>query len=145
MVYAVDTNVLLRWVQPRHPQNASAVRAVRNLNTRGEAIVTLAQNAVEFWNVATRPLGANGLGWSIARADGELRTIEGLFRVLRDTSVVYDEWRNLVVSAGVSGVQVHDARIAAAVRVLGVDRLVTFNVADFARFSIVTAIHPDDV
>jgi len=42
----------------------------------------------------------------------------------------------------VSGVQVHDARLAAAMRVHGVKRILTFNDRDFARYADMEAIHP---
>ena len=49
---------------------------------------------------------------------------------------MHAEWRRLVVAYGVSGAQVHDACLAAAMRVHGVTRLLTFNGADFARIPI---------
>jgi hypothetical protein len=42
----------------------------------------------------------------------------------------------------VSGVQVHDARIAAAMRVHGVTHLLTLNTGDFTRYPGITAVHP---
>jgi predicted nucleic acid-binding protein len=42
----------------------------------------------------------------------------------------------------VSGAQVHDARLAAAMLVHGIDRILTFNGADFTRFQDIVAIHP---
>src|SRR5579884_431752 len=45
----------------------------------------------------------------------------------------------------VSGVQVHDARLAAAMYVHGVSHIFTLNVADFSRFDGLTALHPDSV
>jgi predicted nucleic acid-binding protein len=38
--------------------------------------------------------------------------------------------------------QVHDARLAAAMRVPRVKRILTFNDRDFARFTDIEAIHP---
>jgi hypothetical protein len=48
----------------------------------------------------------------------------------------------LLVTYGVSGVQVHDARLAAAMRVYGVKWILTFNERDFARYADIEAIHP---
>jgi predicted nucleic acid-binding protein len=45
----------------------------------------------------------------------------------------------------VSGVQVHDARLVAAMRVHGVRRILTFNTKDFARFDDIEAVHPADL
>jgi predicted nucleic acid-binding protein len=46
------------------------------------------------------------------------------------------------VSHNVSGVQVHDARLAAAMRVHGIERVLTFNERDFARYPDIQAVHP---
>jgi predicted nucleic acid-binding protein len=42
----------------------------------------------------------------------------------------------------VSGVQVHDARLVAAMQVHGAARILTFNVKDFSRYMDIEAIHP---
>jgi predicted nucleic acid-binding protein len=42
----------------------------------------------------------------------------------------------------VSGVQVHDARLVAAMHIHGVKRILTFNTKDFARYDRIEAIHP---
>ena len=61
-----------------------------------------------------------------------------------------ERWRlgppeSKVVTHGVAGVQVHDARLAAAMRVHGVKRILTFNDRDFARYADIEAIHPRSV
>ena len=48
------------------------------------------------------------------------------------------------MACAVSGVQVHDARLVAAMRVHGLDRLLTLNVADFSRYPGIVAVHPRD-
>jgi predicted nucleic acid-binding protein len=45
----------------------------------------------------------------------------------------------------VRGVQVHDARIAAAMQAYGINRLLTYNPKDFARYGSIATIHPRDV
>jgi hypothetical protein len=44
----------------------------------------------------------------------QLKRFERFFDLLPDTIEVYKNWRELVVKHSVSGVQVHDAKIAAA-------------------------------
>jgi hypothetical protein len=66
------------------------------------------------------------------------------FRFLHDTPDVYVHWRKLVVSAGVSGVKVHDARLV-AVMLTHVSHLLTFNAGDFSRFPSITAVDPQDI
>lgn len=87
-----------------------------------------------------------GLGLSVAEAELELRYVEGLFGIHRDTPVLYDEWRRIVVLYRVEGKNVHDARIAAAARMHGVTHLLTYNVNDFKRYAdILTAATPGSI
>jgi predicted nucleic acid-binding protein len=60
----VDTNILLRSVQPNHPLCSQATHAVSKLIRQKDEVFFCAQNAAEFWNVATRPADRNGLGLS---------------------------------------------------------------------------------
>lgn len=50
-----------------------------------------------------------------------------------------------MVERRVSGVQVHDARLAAVMKTHGIARIVTFNVSDFDRFPDIEAVHPDEI
>jgi predicted nucleic acid-binding protein len=50
-----------------------------------------------------------------------------------------------VVAHSVAGVQVHDARLVAAMLVHGVLRLLTLNDRDFGRYSGISVVHPRDV
>jgi predicted nucleic acid-binding protein len=65
--------------------------------------------------------------------------------MLPDTPAVHMEWRRLLVDYRVSGVQVHDARLVAAMHVYGVKRILTLNTTDFVRFDDIEAIHPLDL
>ena len=65
--------------------------------------------------------------------------------MLPDSLAVHNEWRRLLVDYRVSGVQVHDARLVAAMRVHDVKRILTFNTKDFARFDQIEAVHPHDL
>lgn len=56
MPFLVDTNVLLRSIDPAHPMNPVAVRALMTLRTQGEPLCITPQNLIEFWNVYTRPV-----------------------------------------------------------------------------------------
>jgi predicted nucleic acid-binding protein len=72
MAILIDTNLLLRSVQPAHAMHASAVRALAALMEREEPLVISIQNVAEFWNTATRPESNNGLGYSIEEARDEV-------------------------------------------------------------------------
>ena len=147
MIYLVDTNVLLRFADRSHPLHPTIRGAVRLLRASGHRLHATPQNFVEFWNVATRPVERNGFGLAPARADRRLRLMERLFPLLPDSPAVYSAWRQLVVAFGVSGVQVHDARIVAAMSVHSVTHILTFNTRDFARYSTrgIVAVDPTTV
>ncbi len=145
MDYAADTNILLRYATPADPQHTLVRAAVSKIKARGDGIVICGQNIIEFWNVATRPATRNGFGLTPAQADYQAGQLELLFPMLPDTAAIYTAWRQIVVAAGVSGVQVHDARIAAVLQVYAIPRLLTLNVSDFTRYSHLQALHPQDI
>ena len=62
----VDTNILLRSVQPSHSFHDMAVRSVSALIASGEALVVTPQIIAEYWNAATRPQPKNR-AWPVAR------------------------------------------------------------------------------
>ena len=50
-----------------------------------------------------------------------------------------------MITYKVIGVNVHDARLVAAMLVHGLTHILTFNIADFARYSEITAVNPPTV
>jgi predicted nucleic acid-binding protein len=144
MSILADTNILLRRTQPDHPSHTAAVESVAKLLAAAEPVYFTLQNISEFWNVATRPLANNGLGFSVQLALTEVEKIEGFLTVLPDSPAVYAEWKRLVVRHTVLGSKVHDARLVATMNVHGIRRILTFNTADFARYDI-DAVHPESM
>ncbi len=65
MSVLVDTNILLRRIQPDHVHHALAIDSVARLLAAGEQVYFTLQNICEFWNVMTRPTAANGLGFPL--------------------------------------------------------------------------------
>ena len=145
MSVLVDTNILLRSVEPLHPQHAIAVEAVSRLLAESTPVYFTLQNIAEFWNVATRPIENNGLGFSILSTLDEVEKIERLLTLLPDTPAVYAEWKRIIVEHGVSGVKVHDARLVATMKTHGVRSILTFDVDDFRRYSGIDVMHPKTV
>ena len=138
-------NVLLRLIQKSSPLHADARRAVLTLRKQGEELCVIPQNLIEFWAVATRPVADNGLGLSIEQAARELRKLKRFFRLQPDTPTIFSEWENLVTQHQVSGKQAHDTRLVAAMNAHNLTRILTFNTADFKRFSGITAVDPASV
>lgn len=146
MLVLVDTNVLLRVIEPRHPHHGEAVRALRSLRARGDELCVVPQIHYEFWVVATRAITLNGLGMSTVEAEAELVLLgPPLFRLMRDERAIYDRWRGLINMHRVEGKQAHDAHLVAAMERHGLTRLLTFNVDDFKRFSAITLLEPAEV
>jgi predicted nucleic acid-binding protein len=138
----VDSNVLLRWTQSGDPSFATVVAAIERLERTNSIPCFVSQNLGEFWNVLTRPADKNGYGRLPEEADRLARVIETKFRLLPDSLAVHQEWRRLLIDYRVSGVQVHDARLVASMRVHGVKRILTFNSKDFERYKDIEAVHP---
>ncbi len=147
MIYLVDTNVLLRFLHTTDPYYPIVQSAVDKLRANNDELKATSQNFAEFWNVSTRPLNKNGFDLGISEANQLLQTAEEDFPLLPDSPSTYDEWRRLVVTYGVSGIQVHDARLVATMIVHGVTRIMTFDIDDFTRYKPegIVAVNPTDV
>jgi len=140
--YLLDSNILLRWVKPDDRDYPLVVSAIDAILRDGGILCYTSQNVAEFWNTCTRPLDQNGFGLSPQETDRRARAFEERLQLLPDSVAVHQEWRALLVSHNISGVQVHDARLAAAMRVHGIKRILTFNERDFARYPGIQAVHP---
>ncbi len=140
--YLVDTNILLCMTRRGDPQHKVVDTALARLASQGAGLHYTHQNMAELWNAMTRPIARNGLGLTVLEAEREVQAIEAGMILLPDSEAIYREWRRIVVRHNVSGVQVHDARLAAAMYVHGVGHILTLNVTDFSRFDGLTAVHP---
>lgn len=146
MAYLIDTNVLLRSADPDHPMYNNATNAISLLRNQGETLCIVPQNLIEFWNVYTRPANKNGLGHTAEEAGEEIRRLKAFFTIVADTASIYDQWERLVVQYQVKGVNVHDARLTAAMLVHGLTHILTFNIEDFNRYAgEITPVHPTAV
>lgn len=138
----VDTNILLRMTRRSDPEHGLVDAALGQMALSGTVLHYTHQNIAELWNVLTRPIDRNGLGLSVSESEREIRAIEEGMAFLPESEATYREWRKIIVEYRVSGVQVHDARLAAVMYVHGVSHILTLNIADFGRFKGLTAIHP---
>ncbi len=103
------------------------------------------QSIYEDWVVVTRPTAVNGFGMLVADADQQIQELLQHFMLLRDERGIYSRWYDLVVTHNVQGKQAHDTRLVAAMERHGLKHLLTFNKSDFARFSAIVALSPDEV
>ncbi len=140
--YLSDTNLLLRMADPTSEQHAVATQALVRLLGRGDEVYLTPQNFIEFCAVATRPVEANGLGWTTERTSKEMTDLQERFPLLPDSPEVFTHWLELVKRLPVHGKRVHDARLVAVLQAHAVEHLVTFNTADFVAFSFLSLIDP---
>jgi predicted nucleic acid-binding protein len=84
-----DTNIWLRIADPEAVQNPSSVRAIARLLAEEHELCICPQNLIEFWAVATRPVSANGLGWTTDAAAAEIAGLDARFTLLPDTPELF--------------------------------------------------------
>jgi predicted nucleic acid-binding protein len=81
------------------------------------------------------------LGLSVAAAATAVGRTEQTFELLPDDPRIYEHWKRLVTMHQISGNRAFDARLVAVMLVHGVRRILTFSVADFARYGV-AVLHP---
>ena len=140
--YLIDTNLLLRLADPGSEQHDVWTQALARLFEQGDEVYLTAQNFIEFWAVATRPVEANGFGWTREQTAKEVNDLRERFAFLPDSPDIFTRWLELVTQFPVRGKRVHDARLVAVLQAHGVEHLVTFNTADFAGFPFLSLIKP---
>jgi predicted nucleic acid-binding protein len=143
--YLIDTNVLLRISRQNDPHHQLVGASLKELDRQGSEACFSLQNIAEFWNVCTRPAERNGYGLTIAETSQRVEFIERTMTFLPDNEKVYPIWRRLVIANNVSGIQVHDARLAAIMHAYGLTHILTMNQADFLRYAEIQPVHPNQV
>src|SRR3954463_14667929 len=122
-LYLLDGNVLLRWVKPDDRDFPFTRMVIEDILRNGAVLCYTSQNVAEFWNTCPRPIDRNGYGLSPQDTDARAKLFESKLQLLPDIPSVHQEWRRLLVSHNVSGAQVHDARLVAAMHVHGVKQI----------------------
>ncbi len=140
----IDTNIALLTLQPDHPMTDIARRAMKNLAAQRHELAISAQNLIETWAVATRPVNSNGLGLSTTEAAEALTGIMGLFKLLPDTPDILPAWLDIAVTHKLMGKSTHDARLVAAMKVHGETAILTFD-AGFNRYPDIEVVNPGRV
>lgn len=140
----LDTNILSRSYQPSHEHHDLAVRSVATLRSRGDSLFLVPQNFYEFWVVATRPTGENGLGMDAATAKARFDELKRAYTLLEDTPALFPTWEKLVTQRSVIGKPAHDARLVAAMQVHNLEGVLTFNHSHFSRYPV-TVLGPAEV
>jgi len=143
MAYLIDSNVFLRLVPADDPDRHPVLTALARLKADNEDLFYTSQVLAEFWTVCTRPASARGgYGLSPEKTERKARIIERFCRLAPDSLATHLQWRRLITAHSVMGVEVHDARLVAAMIVHGIPNLLTFNLDDFKRFDRISIVSP---
>jgi predicted nucleic acid-binding protein len=145
MKILIDTNLLCRLAEQRHPHHATAESAVLSLLQDGHELCVVPQVFYEYWVVATRPASQNGLEMPTDVVDRAIDAWLEVFTLLRDERGIFSRWRDLVRQFDAKGKNAHDARLVAAMQRHGLTHLLTFNVADFQRYATIQTLDPQSL
>jgi predicted nucleic acid-binding protein len=138
----LDANILLRSKDRASLHYPVVHAALDQLSASGVQVCLCAQNLIEFWSVATRPVSANGMGIVPATARQYVEEFTSTFPMLAEPADLAARWLEIVDRYGVISKQAHDARLVALMTAHQVDYLLTFNAGDFARYAEITALDP---
>src|SRR3569833_1670768 len=130
----LDTNVLIRFVSQNDPLHQTTVNALAKLASQSSRIFICPQNLVEFRQVATRSPDANGLGLDSPKTAQLMNIFEAECEIIAESPAIYPAWRALVETVQASGRANFDARIAAIAQVSGMEAVLTFEDAAFAKY-----------
>lgn len=72
----LDSNILIRWLQPRDPAFSVIEESIAQFAHEGSILCYTSQNLAEFWNVLTRPADRNGYGLTPIQADLHAQQVE---------------------------------------------------------------------
>jgi predicted nucleic acid-binding protein len=137
----LDTNLLSRITDSKHPHCAAARGAMHTLLSRDVQLSIVPQNLYEFWAVATRMRQVNGLGLTTNEASQWISFFMRRFTLLPDREDLPARWHELVRAHGIKGFRAHDVRLVAAMQCYGIARLLTFNGGDFNGLGV-TVVDP---
>lgn len=135
----LDTNVLVDATDVARPGHAAALELLE----RRAGLVLSAQIIREYLVVATRPVGANGLGLRLAAAKANVLEFRRVVRLLPEEKPLLPHLLGLLDEVPCEGKAIHDALVVAAMRVHKVRLLISSNRAHFARFGeLIEVIEP---
>ena len=130
----IDTNILINARILEAPQHDIARANLERVFAGPESLRISRQVIREYLAVVTRPQS-----WPVPITREEVLTdvsrLLSTYEVLEDGPVVTDLLLDLCGSVPVGGKQIHDANIVATMLAYGERRLLTFNAADFRRYT----------
>lgn len=135
----VDTNILVYANVTGYPLHQAALDRIQQLIDADIDLWISRQILREFIAAVTRPqtyANPQPLDLVLERVD----FFTNQFQIAEDGPAVTTQLLELMQQVAIAGRQVHDANIVATMLTSGVDRLLTYNVQDFARFSTLITV-----
>ncbi len=143
--YLLDTNILLRASDAGSDKQALARGSFEKVIAQGHTCFLTSQVIGEYYSVATRPIGSNGLGWDTERGKLERDLWIERFSFLEETAEVFPRWIDLIDKFKVTGRRIFDLRLLAIMQVYKTSHLLTFDVDDFPTLPGITVAHPSQI
>jgi predicted nucleic acid-binding protein len=141
----LDTNVVIRSINLADSQRTLVEQALDALSKKSHSLVIVPQVLYESWVVSTRPTADNGLGLTAIDANAALSLFRSRCEFRDDPPGLFAEWERVAIAHQVEGKAAHDARLVAAMNLLGLTHLLTFNGRHFARYSSITTLDPQSI
>lgn len=113
-----------------------------DLADNGLQICVANQSFYEYWSVATRPVGSNGLGLEPARAAELISKVREGFFVLEDPSDLFERWFEFCQRFDIRGRPSHDARLIALAEAHQITHFFTLDAGFYRRFTHMTIVTP---
>jgi uncharacterized protein len=137
----VDTNVLVYALDADTAQHASS-RALLEAGRAGSVTLYVTSQIIcEFYSVVTNPRRV-AKPCSPAAALTAISSLLGFLRVLPVPAQTVEELIRLVRRRPVTAADIFDLQILATMNVNGIQRIYTFNTADFAGFPEIALLTP---
>ncbi|HVR98035.1 MAG TPA: PIN domain-containing protein [Thermoanaerobaculia bacterium] len=136
----VDTNILVYATHSRSPWHQQALESLDDARERGVELVLSPQILREYLAVTTRNLPASDP--RRAHLLENVSIFQQEFRIAEENLAVSVQLIHLVEAYRVSGKQVHDANIVSSMLTQGIERILTNNEDDFARFRKLIRVLP---
>jgi predicted nucleic acid-binding protein len=137
----VDTNVLVFAAISTSPFYAPAFARLDELRQAGAELWVSRQILREYLVVLSRPQPFTP-PLPAATLIGDITRFQSQFRIAEDGPAVTSSLLALLASIPLGGKQIHDANIVATMKVHGLNRLLTHNTAEFARFGHLIQVEP---
>jgi len=139
-VMFVDTNVLLAATDESRRGNRDAHGLFTESTRLGLHLGASGQVLREYLVVATRPVGANGLGLNALEATANVSEFLQYLQLYDETEAVAGRLRQLTSLHSVRGKRIHDANIVATMATHGIRALITENAEDFSAFGEIEVV-----